>query len=184
MDYGLSFFDSHSPTPTPTPVQYFRSFKASIVDAELSFTWWIVRTIFIYLIIRELFVYTTQCGVWLAKKVAEAIKSWILYSVGTGLKFMRRVEDAADVAEDFITKAVSDASGGTIDLTADEFVTNEAKAAAEAAETKEEQKQDAEFLEQLEDHIEAAVEQSLDAIERTANGLYNCIPDLDGKKDV
>lgn len=157
------------------------------MDAELSFTWWIIRTVLIYLLIRELFVYVTQLGVWLAKQTAEAIKSWILYSVGSGLKFMRRVEDAADVAEDFITKAVSDASGGTIDLTGEPDAGTNDAAAAKAAEDKAEKKADSEFLDHLEDQIEAAVEQSLDAIERTANGIYKCIPELPdhmgGKRD-
>jgi hypothetical protein len=128
MDYGLMFFNGYTTsTPTPVPVR-FPSVSTAIYHAELSLLWWVIRTVFIYIIVRDVLLFV---GGWVLNKVKALVHESLLYAMNAGTAAVKQAEKVAEQVEEQVEEVLGDAVEAVkekaIDLTGDavEFVADE-----------------------------------------------------------
>lgn len=128
MDYALMFFNGYTTsTPTPVPVR-FPSVSTAIYHAELSLLWWIIRTVLIYIIVRDVLLFV---GGWVLNKVKTLVHESLLYAMNSGVAVAKQAEEVAEQVEERIEEALGSAVEAVkekaIDLTGDvvEYVADE-----------------------------------------------------------
>lgn len=128
MDYGLMFFNGYTTsTPTPVPVR-FPSVSTAIYHAELSLLWWVIRTVLIYIIVRDVLLFV---GGWVLNKVKALVHESLLYAMNAGTAAVKQAEKVAEQVEEQVEEVLGDAVEAVkekaIDLTGDavEFVADE-----------------------------------------------------------
>jgi hypothetical protein len=128
MDYSLMFFNGYTTsTPTPVPVR-FPSVSTAIYHAELSLLWWVIRTVLIYIIVRDVLLFV---GGWVLTKLKTLVHESLLYAMNTGTAAVKQAEKVAEQVEEQVEEVLGDAVEAVkekaIDLTGDavEFVADE-----------------------------------------------------------
>ena len=74
------FFNGYTQTPTPHPhaAPYLHPLTDAIHNAELSLIWWLIKSVLIYIFVRDVLYHAGQ---WLLRTVLEHVKNSLLYAL-------------------------------------------------------------------------------------------------------
>jgi ABC-type transport system involved in cytochrome bd biosynthesis fused ATPase/permease subunit len=96
MDYKLMFFNGYTQTPTPHAAPYLHPITDAIHNAELSLIWWLIKSVLIYIFVRDVLYHAGQ---WVLRTIAEHVKSSLLYALHVPVEEIDLTQDEDDEKE-------------------------------------------------------------------------------------